>query len=185
MDKNQLNHNLQNDLAIILGLASQIQRKEISQEVRLLVDRIQKKVKQTSQTIQDILHPKKEISFKEAFLNAETDLNVNFNGSDLKIKANERKLNMLIDNILKNAKEAQARNIKISGSKTSIIIRDDGVGLSDEVLSKINSSEIFTTKANGTGLGTAFVREFCFSHNLSIKYKNNFTKGCQIEINSS
>lgn len=67
-------------------------------------------------------------------------------------------------NLLRNSAEA-ARNgrpvrVEVStrteGDQTRIVLRDDGVGIKPENLSKV-CSPFFTTKAEGTGLGLALV----------------------------
>lgn len=182
VQQNHINHNIQNDLTVILGLVEIIERENLSERAKLAVKKIKQRIQDASQSIRDVFHPKEEISISELFKDIQ-DLKVMMNGKDFKMKTNKRKAEMFVDNVVKNAKESGAKSLKIYGTDKKLTIKDDGRGLSKEALEKINSDEIFTTKINGTGLGTQYIKEFCKNHKLMVYYSNNFTsEGCQIEI---
>jgi len=72
----------------------------------------------------------------------------------------------VINNLLENAKQAipESRkgiiivSVKAEGSEVLITIKDNGEGISDEVIKKI-FQPYFTTKSSGTGLGLAMTKK--------------------------
>lgn len=185
MNKDHLNHNLQNDIAVMMGLVSLVRKMEISDSVKNIMKKLQTKLKKTSNTLNDLVNPKEEVDIASIFKELDSDLNINVNGNRFILNVNKRKGEMFVENIAKNAKESGASNLKISCGKKKMIIRDDGNGFSEKDLQKINSNIQFTTKVSGSGIGSQYIRDFCKKNNLNITYSNNFTKGCQIIIDSS
>ncbi|MDL2311744.1 ATP-binding protein [Bacteroidales bacterium OttesenSCG-928-B11] len=79
----------------------------------------------------------------------------------------EIQIEQVLLNILKNSYEAIGKEgeIKIitAANPTTIIVEDNGGGISDEVRRKI-FTPFFTTKSNGQGIGLMFVREVLTNH---------------------
>lgn len=109
--------------------------------------------------------------------------------NELYIIGDYHKLKQVIINLLKNTIEAKKEyepllvQIKIKENKQSISISviDNGIGMTEEVLSKV--SEVFyTTKKQGTGLGLAFSKEVIELHKGTLKIKSEQNKGTEIYI---
>ena len=97
--------------------------------------------------------------------------------------ADAEKLKMAFLNILINAIEAVNENIgqldisitpEISFHK--VIIRDNGVGISEENLSRI-FDPYFTSKANGFGLGLASTLNILQSHKAFVDVQSTIGEG--------
>ncbi len=105
----------------------------------------------------------------------------------------------VIDDVILNARQAMpgggvidvsASNITLKyneiatlseGNYVMISIRDYGVGMSPEILSRI-FDPFFTTKANGYGLGLAKSYSIIKRHGGSIKVESEPGKGCLVNI---
>ncbi|HRK02544.1 MAG TPA: ATP-binding protein [Oligoflexia bacterium] len=72
-------------------------------------------------------------------------------------RANEKELARIISNILNNAKEADATEVRISVKQSrdvvEVVISDNGRGIPAEVLAKLGSKGATFGKSGGTGLG--------------------------------
>ncbi len=107
-------------------------------------------------------------------------------------------LNLIFTNLITNCIKYSHKGemIKISAeiviikeegvSKVRIIICDEGIGISDENLKKINNNEKFSTpgtnKEYGTGLGLLLVKETVAINNGSLQIKSETGKGTAIFI---
>lgn len=106
---------------------------------------------------------------------------------ELYIEADYNRLKQVLVNLIKNSVESIEKNgiIKInilkSKSKVKIIIEDTGKGMSEEELKQITTA-FFTTKQNGTGLGTYLSSEIIKAHNGFIKYHSKKNKGTKVVI---
>lgn len=85
------------------------------------------------------------------------------------ILANKSKFQDVLINLIKNSKEAGANRIKFETKFNSLIISDNGL-CSKEIVDKLNSSIVFTTKEDGSGLGSQCVRKFCERNNCQLSY---------------
>ena len=108
---------------------------------------------------------------------------------ELYIKGDYNKLKQVFINLLKNTLEAKKENrqlvvtIKLKEYKENILIsiNDNGIGMSENTLSKIY--EVFyTTKPQGTGLGLTFSKEVIELHQGTINIKSEKDKGTNIII---
>lgn len=68
-----------------------------------------------------------------------------------------------------------------SAQVMQVVIRDDGPGISPDVITKI-FDPFFTTKAQGTGLGLSMARRVIQSHGGSIQAENNHERGAIFTI---
>ena len=108
---------------------------------------------------------------------------------ELYIMGDYDKLKQVIINLLKNTIESKKENvqlivnIKVKENKKRILISiiDNGIGMSEEVLSKA-SEVFFTTKRQGTGLGLAFSKEVIELHKGTMKIKSKENNGTEICI---
>lgn len=81
---------------------------------------------------------------------------------DMKLSADEDLLRQVFINIVKNAKEADARKIGIRCSDSSIMISNDGHVIPDDVAREI-FIPFFTTKSGGSGIGLSLSRQVLMS----------------------
>lgn len=108
---------------------------------------------------------------------------------ELYINLDYNRMKQVLINVIKNSIEASAKNkkliIKVSIKKlkdeVKISIEDNGIGMTEETLSKI-SKIFYTTKQNGTGLGVALSKEIVEQHHGSMIYKSELGKGTKVNI---
>jgi signal transduction histidine kinase len=92
----------------------------------------------------------------------------------LSLQADKNLLNELLENLIKNAVEAQPDgghiNINLSADNTSIqlIIKNGGLQLTKEEVDRIGEP-YYTSKTRGTGLGLAFSRRIAAAHGGELK----------------
>ncbi len=106
------------------------------------------------------------------------------------ITADPSQLHQVIINLIVNSIQAMPEGGKITiktlvqKNKVSIILRDTGKGMSEEIRQKI-FLPFFTTKEinEGTGLGLAVVHGIITSHKGSIEVESKVDVGSQFEIN--
>jgi signal transduction histidine kinase len=111
-------------------------------------------------------------------LDIPSSVNVKIEGDDTSILCDNRKLEAVFVNILKNALEAIKNQgyitIKIlnNDSNTEIYFEDSGEGISQVVQSKMYEP-MFTTKQHGSGLGLAICKMIVEQHGGKLIYKNH------------
>jgi two-component system nitrogen regulation sensor histidine kinase NtrY len=76
--------------------------------------------------------------------------------------ARDRELSEVLLNLLENARFAQARRVVVdveayAGGGATVIVRDDGVGIAEQLLERIFEPH-FSTSTSGSGLGLAISR---------------------------
>lgn len=97
------------------------------------------------------------------------------------------RLKQVFINIIKNSIESININgiinldIVVNKNNIIILIKDNGIGMSKEVLERIGES-FFTTKKKGTGLGVKFSKEIINEHKGSIKYSSKLGNGTLVKI---
>jgi len=90
-------------------------------------------------------------------------------------------------NILINAMQAMPAggdiqvNIGVNKHSVSIIIEDDGEGISEDVLGKI-WEPFYTTKETGTGLGLGIVKNIVESHGGRIQIEPKHIMGTRVIV---
>ncbi len=105
----------------------------------------------------------------------------------LVLDADPRKLRQALLNIVLNAIQASPRGSSVrltvardcEGSR--ITVRDEGVGMTPEVLERIRKP-YFTTKEGGTGLGLAVARGLVEQHGGSLEFKSAPGTGTTVTI---
>lgn len=108
---------------------------------------------------------------------------------EIYIYGDYNKLKQVFINLLKNTIEAKKEqvplevllNLKQTQNNVQIIIKDNGIGMSKEILSRV-SEVFFTTKQNGTGIGLAFSKEVIELHKGSLQITSKKDHGTQITI---
>ncbi|MDE6560820.1 MAG: HAMP domain-containing histidine kinase [Muribaculaceae bacterium] len=82
--------------------------------------------------------------------------------ANLTLKADEDLLHQVFINLVKNAKEADAKSVGIRYEKTSLLISNDGHVIPDDVAREI-FIPFFTTKQHGNGIGLSLSRQVLMS----------------------
>ncbi len=112
-----------------------------------------------------------------------SDKNVNLGFSkvedEILIDGDYDRLKQVFVNLIKNAYEANASEIKLSISiekdKVQISITDNGEGISTNDLKKIGQL-FYTTKPTGTGIGVNMSKEIIKLHQGTLKYESKLGK---------
>ena len=128
-------------------------------------------------------------NFKPILNSKNIELNLNIPDEELYIDGDYNRLKQVFMNLVKNSIEAIPDNsigrIDIYSKKIKneirIYISDNGIGMNEEILSKFNEP-FFTTKKNGTGLGTPLSTEIIKAHNGKINYSSAQNIGTTVEI---
>lgn len=113
-------------------------------------------------------------------------LAVNGDGN-LVVDADARKLRQALLNLVLNAIQASPRgaSVQLTVSRecegARITVRDDGVGMTPEVLERIRKP-YFTTKEGGSGLGVAVARGLVEQHGGRLDIKSTAGKGTTVTI---
>ncbi|MDE6342844.1 MAG: HAMP domain-containing histidine kinase [Muribaculaceae bacterium] len=84
------------------------------------------------------------------------------------IRADEDMLRQVFINLVKNAKEADARSMCIRCEESSILISNDGHVIPDEVAREI-FIPFFTTKSGGNGIGLSLSRQILMSQGYLLR----------------
>ncbi|MDO9183401.1 MAG: hypothetical protein Q7U04_13385 [Bacteriovorax sp.] len=164
-------HDLRNDLQIIKLLLRKISDQNET------VDKINNVIETIASKCQNILDPESSkdvlINVNQAIveiINRYPDLNFEKDFEDhIDLVGNKNKFEEVIANIIDNSKEAGASTIKFETKYKSLIIRDNGI-CEQNVVDKLNNSNIFTTKINGSGKGSQLIRAYCEKQGCRILY---------------
>lgn len=117
-------------------------------------------------------------------------LKFNIPDDELFLTVDYNRIKQVLINILKNSREAFDKDkgemvIKISTKLTKkyfqIIIVDNGVGMDSNTLENVTNL-FFTTKKNGTGLGTSLSKEIIELHGGKLKYESEVKVGTKVTI---
>jgi len=114
------------------------------------------------------------------------------------LSADEHMINTVIRNLVSNAVKYTKENGNIILDTTEITgkndkqfvkfsVKDDGIGISEENISKIfNSKEFFSTygtnKEKGTGIGIILIKDFVEKHNGYLEIESKSNKGTKISV---
>ena len=117
-------------------------------------------------------------------------LKMNLPDDELYLNVDYNRIKQVLVNILKNSHEAfdpkKGKMIikietKVLKKYFQIIVTDNGIGMDQETLHNIMDL-FFTTKRNGTGLGTSLSKEIIELHGGSIKYLSELNVGTKVII---
>ncbi len=122
-------------------------------------------------------------------LKSKIELATEFPPQAIIIKGNVGKLYQVFINLLTNAIQAIPNkgkisiNVEVNSDFVQIKIRDTGVGIKEENLSKI-VDPFYTTKepGKGTGLGLSIVYNIIQDHNGSLDFESEVQKGTLVKI---
>lgn len=168
-----------------------IMREEINRTLLLLQDflsiskiRLEKDYMDVNMLIEDVMG-NFSLIMKEKKIKSKLDLI----DDDIYIMGDYNRLTQVLINLLKNSIEAIPEDKKgkieikttINNHQFYIEIDDNGEGISEEVLKKIEEP-FFTTKPNGTGLGVSLSREIIKAHHGKIVYDSKPFVGTKVKI---
>ena len=105
----------------------------------------------------------------------EITLQLNVNDGEVEVNIDSALIEQVLVNVIKNAAESinhggQITITTASNPQKTIVITDDGAGISDEVADKL-FTPFFSTKPNGEGLGLIFIREVLLKHNCAFSLR--------------
>lgn len=125
--------------------------------------------------------------------NNNINIEIKFDRDNLIMRIDERYIKQSLINIIQNAidsilekneknykKEIQIK-LKTIDNFALITIKDNGMGIKEELLSKI-FEPYFTTKRHGTGLGLTNVARIIEAHNGNINIESEYKKGTKVII---
>ena len=128
-----------------------------------------------------------ELFFKENKIKIELNIPEE---EELFLNLDYNRIKQVLYNMLKNSSEAYDLKkggmiIKISTkvlkNKFVITIEDNGIGMDSETLDNVTNL-FYTTKKNGTGLGTSLSKEIIELHGGKLKYQSEINKGTRAII---
>jgi signal transduction histidine kinase len=106
---------------------------------------------------------------------------------DANVWLDANKIQRVFVNLVENSFDAMPNGgqLEISshqeGENYSFIFVDTGSGMSEEVISKI-FTPLFTTKAQGMGLGLAICKRFIEAHNGKISFQSTQNQGTTFKV---
>lgn len=104
---------------------------------------------------------------------------------EILLEADYDRLKQVFINLIKNAYEANSKNIRldvlIKKDKVVVSVIDDGDGIEEKDLRKIGTI-FYTTKQKGTGIGINLSKEIIKLHNGTIKYESKVKEGTKVII---
>ena len=126
------------------------------------------------------------IAFDYVASGVKIEVNNSIKGA-FEIKARRIELSILIDNIISNAKKANATKIiiniiKLGVNRLQISFIDNGIGLSSKLTSRDEVFDIGVTTTHGSGLGLHHVKNIIDSLDGTIKLIPNQPKGTEVQI---
>jgi len=121
------------------------------------------------------------------------NLKINLPEEEKILKIDPHRISQVVTNILSNAIKYSEENASIEvsskvGEKSlQIIIKDTGIGIPKDDLSRVFERFYRVDKARsramgGTGLGLAIAKEIMQAHNGDIKIESEYTKGTTVKI---
>jgi signal transduction histidine kinase len=201
----RLAHEVKNPLAAIKGLSTHMARNAVDPKTaeRLAIvaaeaDRLQSIVDgflSFSRGLDDLkctpTHPyeiARELGVLLETRAEEAGVTIEAGGDDtLVLDADPRKLRQVLLNIVLNAIQASPRgsnvylNVARDCEGSRITVRDEGIGMTPEVLDRIRKP-YFTTKEGGTGLGLAVARGLVEQHGGRLEFKSTPRAGTTVTI---
>lgn len=129
-------------------------------------------------------------ALKPLFHERKIATNYNIPYEELYMEADYSRLKQVLINIFKNAVEAKDGSkeksiievvVKDLGKDVSIIVKDNGIGMTREELDKVGQM-FFTTKKKGTGLGTCLSKEIIKLHDGNITYSSKKNEWTEVNI---
>ena len=88
----------------------------------------------------------------------------------------------IVDNSIDESLAGYCTEIRVKvNTDHSITVEDNGIGMDSDTLNQVTNL-FFTTKRNGTGLGTSLSKEIIELHGGKIKYESTLKIGTKVTI---
>lgn len=97
------------------------------------------------------------------------------------ITADRTQLEQVLINLVRNAYESGATEVVVSAADGEIRVRDNGAGMSPDVLDHA-FIPFFTTKPSGTGIGLSLCRQIILKHGGTIRVESEEGRGTVITM---
>ena len=188
----RLAHDLRNPLTVIKGTVEIVKAKSKNGDNSFSekqIEMMERAVARMANQIDDVLdfvktqtlHTTRNsiletVSLSVAKIKKSAELSINIVGENIESVYDADKLEVVLDNIIMNAVEANNERgevsirIKDNNNEILIEIEDSGSGVPQELMTKI-FEPLFTTKQRGTGLGLASCKRIIEQHGGSISVK--------------
>ncbi len=202
-------HELRNPLGVIKVSAYNIRKKSETPLVDKHIDKIEKKVAESEQIINELLTyarikmPNKTkvkvYDILEECVSAAGDRfkkeNILFTNDfdfakDMEIEADPLQMKEILSNIINNACQAfcgkDDRNVEVKASQhddgsISIVVKDNGIGIPESDIQKV-FEPFFTKKSGGTGLGLSICRELVELHRGEVRIESFVGVGTKVIV---
>ena len=200
----KITHEIKNPMAVCKGYLDMLDinnrdqvkkyipivKEEIERTLIILQDflsitktKIEKDLMDVNMLVEDVVN-----SFSPIMKQNNINSNINLLDEEIYINGDYNRLTQVLINIIKNSIEAidkETGKIDVTTKKIDnifeIVIKDNGIGMNQETLSRI-SEPFFTTKKSGTGLGVSFSKEILRAHGADIKYNSIQENGTTVRI---
>lgn len=197
-------HDLRNPLTGISGATYYLKKKlgsKVDQKTREMFEIIEKDIEHSNNIINDLLEYSREIRvdlretdpksiIKDALSTVSIPGNVrvrDLTQNKPQVKADLEKMKRVFVNIIRNAIDAMPKGggltitSKESHGNLEIAFTDTGVGIPEDVMRQL-WTPLFTTKANGMGLGLCICRRVVEAHGGRISVESAVGKGTTFTV---
>ncbi len=199
----KLNHELKNPLAVCNGyleMFPEASKKDQDKYIEIMQNEIKRsltiindfsslgKIKNIEVEEIDICYLLEEIKdiLEPLFKNNKAKIEIP--DDEIYVEGDYNRLKQVFINLFKNSLESKRKedlvvNVKIKEDNNDCIIsmKDNGKGMSKEILEKIYN-DFFTTKETGTGIGIPYIKEIIELHHGTLTYKSRENKGTTVLI---
>ena len=199
----KITHEIKNPIAVIKGYLDMLDAND-KKQVKKYIPIIKSETDRILILLQDFLLINKmnidldimdinmlleDVVFKLKDVSKEKNIKINLKlvDDEIYINGDYNRLSQVFINIIKNSIEAIKNAGKIDiisriiEDKLEIIIVDNGMGISKEIMDKIKEP-FYTTKNGGSGLGVSLIYEIVEAHKGTVKYKSEINKGTKVII---
>jgi signal transduction histidine kinase len=187
----KINHDLRNSLStavLVSDRLADIDDPEVQKVAPRLYDAIDRAVKLCSQTLNFVSDHRPALNISRFPLSELVDgVGADLNGegrgtpangsaavlanavpADLAVEADREQLFRVISNLVRNAREAGATQVRVAATladgMVSLKIADDGPGLPDKALTRLFQPFAGSARKGGTGLGLVIARDIMKAH---------------------
>lgn len=199
----KLNHELKNPLAVCNGyleMFPEASKKDQDKYIEIMQNEIKRsltiindfsslgKIKNIEVEEIDICYLLDEIKDILEPLFKKNKAKIEIPDDEIYVEGDYNRLKQVFINLFKNSLESKRKedlvvNVKIKEDNNDCIIsmKDNGKGMSKEILEKIYN-DFFTTKETGTGIGIPYIKEIIELHHGTLTYKSRENKGTTVLI---
>ncbi len=172
-----LSHELKNPINNLYLALQLLERKLQKHEEKKYLERIRQEAKRLSQTVETHLsliklNPQmRRVGLRE-LIPAEASLNLHLDLEEgLEVKTDPRLFTLIISNILRNSREAGAKEVWVRTRGLRLEFEDDAGGVSPQELDLI-FKPFYSGKREGTGIGLALVKRVAEALGIKIWAEN-------------